>query len=57
MSKKKCKIINDKFSWIMEVDNRRIEFQGHSNADYLAKKFEELDYEIVWDRDKWERDE
>jgi len=51
-----CKITNDKFSWVMEVDGHTILFNGSENADYFAKTFVKLGYEIVWDRDKWKRE-
>jgi hypothetical protein len=51
-----CKITNDKFSWVMEVDGRTILFNGSENADYFAETFAKLGYEIVWDRDKWQRE-
>lgn len=51
-----CKIINDKFSWVMQVDGRNILFQGGDNADYFAEVFTKLGYEIVWDKDKWQRE-
>lgn len=51
-----CKITNDKFSWVMEVDSRTILFNGSENADYFAETFAKLGYEIVWYRDKWQRE-
>lgn len=48
-----CEIINDKFSWILKVDNREILFNGSDNAEYFAELYTKLGYEIVWDRDKW----
>jgi len=51
-----CKITNDKFSWVLEVDRQTITFNGSNNADYFAELYTKLGYEIVWDRDKWKRD-
>lgn len=48
-----CKIINDKFSWVLEVDGKTILFNGSANADYFAELYAKLGYEIIWDRDKW----
>lgn len=53
--KKVCKIINDKFSWIMEVDGMKIAFNGGTNAEYFANKYNEMGYFIEWDRDKWKK--
>jgi hypothetical protein len=55
MKKKVCKLTNDRFTWVLEVDGEQIAFTGHSNAEYFAKHYSELGYEIVWDRDKWKR--
>ena len=43
---KTCKIINAQFSWILEVDNRSILFQGSSGADYFEKHYKKLGYNI-----------
>lgn len=51
-----CKITNDKFSWVMQVDGRTILFQGGDNADYFVEVFTKLGYEIVWDKDKWQKE-
>ena len=51
-----CKITNDKFSWVLEVDKQTITFNGSGNADYFAELYAKLGYKIVWDRDKWQRD-
>ena len=50
---KKCKIINDKFSWVLDVDGKIIAFQGFDNAEYFAKLYSDLGYEIIWDKEKW----
>ena len=51
-----CKITNDKFSWVLEVDGKTITFNGSDNADYFAELYTKLGYSIEWDRDKWQRD-
>ena len=51
-----CKITNDKFSWVLEVDGKTITFNGCDNADYFAKIYTKLGYTIEWDKDKWKRD-
>lgn len=50
-----CKIINDRHSWVMEVDGKIICFHGVDNAEYFAEIFEKLGKVIVWDRDKWKQ--
>ena len=35
-----CKLVNDQFSWVMYVDNEKIQFDGFWNADYFAKHYE-----------------
>ena len=50
---KTCKLVNDKFSWIMYVDDEIIAFDGSYNAEYFANHYEDLGYTIEWDRDKW----
>lgn len=56
MSNKIAKIINSKFSWILEVDGQRICFNGSFCAEYFANHYKELGYEIVWDRDNWKNE-
>ena len=51
-----CKITNDKFSWVLEVDGKTIAFNGSDNADYFAELYTKLGYEIIWNRDKWKED-
>jgi len=41
-----CKIINSQFSWILEVDNEKISFQGSHNADYFERHYTGLGYKI-----------
>lgn len=53
---KVCKIINDKLSWFLEVDNKKISFNGSDNADYFANIYTELGYVIEWNKDKWKQD-
>ena len=55
MSKKICKLINGKFSWILIVDGQEIAFTGSYNADYFAKHYKELGYKIEWE-DRNERE-
>lgn len=52
-----CKLVNDKFSWIMYVDNLAIPINGLLYAEYFAGHYKTLGYTIEWDRDKWKRDE
>lgn len=51
-----CKITNDKFSWVMEVDGKRILFQGGDNAEYFAELYTKLGYYVFVDKDKWQED-
>jgi len=53
--KKICKLTNDKLSWILEVDNKTILFDGSDNAEYFSKLYTNLGYAIKWDRNKWKR--
>lgn len=50
-----CKITNDTFSWLLEVDGKRITFNGSDNASYFAEIYTKLGYTIEWDKDKWSR--
>jgi hypothetical protein len=52
-SKKICKLVNDHFSWMLYVDDKKISFDGADHADYFAKHYESLGYTIEWDRDKY----
>jgi len=51
-----CKIINDKLSWVLEVDSKKINFNGSSNADYFSEIYTNLGYTIEWDKNKWKQD-
>ena len=51
-----CRITNDKFSWVLEVDGKTIPFNGGDNADYFAELYAKLGYEIIWDKDKWKEE-
>lgn len=51
-----CKITNDKFSWVLQVDGKTIPFNGSDNADYFADLYTKLGYNIEWDKDKWQED-
>jgi len=55
MEEKICKIVNDRFSWVLEVDKKEIPFQGRSNALYFETIFKQLGYTIVWDLDKYKQ--
>lgn len=50
-----CKLVNDKFSWVLKVDGRSIWFDGSDNADYFAELYRNLGYEIEWDRDAYKQ--
>ena len=41
-----CKIINDQFSWVLEVDGHSISFDGSYNADYFEQHYKTLGYEV-----------
>ena len=47
MNKKICKIVNDKFCWVMYVDEQEINFNGGYNAIYFAKHYKKLGYKII----------
>ena len=49
-----CKLVNDRFSWIMYVDGETISID---DPDYFAQHYSDLGYIIEWDKDKWKRDE
>lgn len=53
---KVCRIINDKFSWRLEVDGRNINFDGGCNADYFAGLYASLGYIVEWDREFYKKD-
>jgi uncharacterized protein YmfQ (DUF2313 family) len=53
---KKCKITNDKFSWVLEVDGVVITFDGGSAAEYFEQHYTALGYEVEVDREKWKQD-
>lgn len=44
--RKLCVISNKQFSWEMKVDGESISFQGHENAKYFQKHYEELGYVV-----------
>lgn len=50
-----CKLVNDRFSWILYVDGEEIGFTGMHHAEYFAKHYENLGYTIEWDKDKYKR--
>lgn len=41
-----CKLINEKFSWILKVDGHEIVFNGSWNADYFEQHYSELGYKV-----------
>jgi len=41
-----CKIINSQFSYILEVDEQKISFNGGWNADYFVEHYKTLGYEV-----------
>lgn len=43
-----CKLINTRFTWILEVDGENIPFNCHSSAEYFAKHYDELGYTVEW---------
>lgn len=45
-----CKIINDHFSYIMDVDGHLIPFNLCASAEYFADHFEGLGYKVVYDK-------
>lgn len=50
---KKCLIVNDVFSWWMEVDGHTITFDGVGAAEYFEKHYRELGYEVEVDKHRW----
>lgn len=54
---KKCKIVNGKFSYYLEVDGRTINFDGGSNADYFKEHYESLGYEVEMDLEAYKKEE
>jgi uncharacterized Rossmann fold enzyme len=42
-----CKLINGQFSWILEVDNRKVLFTGFDNADYFDNHYSKLGYQVI----------
>lgn len=52
-AKKTCHIINDRFSYILEVDEQQIPFQGSHNAEYFEKHYLNMGYDVKYtDRNK-----
>ena len=56
-SKKVCKIINDRFSYVMEVDGKVITFDGGIAFEYFKQHYSELGYQMEFDMDKWKRED
>lgn len=44
---KVCKIINDQFCYILEVDGQLIAFNGFWNAQYFKEHYSGLGYLII----------
>lgn len=44
---KLCRIINDRFSFILEVDGQSIPFNGSWNAEYFKEHYLKLGYTII----------
>jgi hypothetical protein len=44
---KTCKIINNLFSWILNVDNESIIFEDRVAQEYFKKHYEELGYKVI----------
>lgn len=42
-----CKITNGTFSWILEVDGKKITFNGFDAAEYFADHYKKLGYVVV----------
>jgi len=49
-----CKIINAQFSWILEVQDQKISFKGHHNAEYFADHYESLGYKVKFFKENCE---
>jgi len=44
---KTCLLINEQFSWILQVDNFKIPFTGFTCADYFEEHYKELGYTVI----------
>ena len=44
-----CKIINDRFCVVLEVDGQSIGFKSSASADYFAIHYKKLGYTIIWE--------
>jgi len=49
-TKKVCKLVNDRFCWVLKVDEQEIPFQGSSNAEYFEAHYKKLGYKIERER-------
>jgi metal-dependent hydrolase (beta-lactamase superfamily II) len=56
MSDKKCKIANERFSWILDVDGHHVLFDGASNAEYFEQHYLSLGYSVEVDREAYKLD-
>lgn len=43
-----CILTNNKLTWTLEADDKKISFVGRENAEYLAFIFSKLGYAITW---------
>lgn len=46
---KECIITNGTFSWVMNVDGKVINFQGHDNAEYFKDLYTNMGYEVKFE--------
>jgi hypothetical protein len=44
---KTCLLINEQFSWVLQVDNFKIPFTGAACADYFEEHYKKLGYTVV----------
>lgn len=50
-STKKCIITNDKFTWILDVDGKKMYFTGTDAAEYFKDLYESLGYEVEFNEE------
>ncbi|MFA5398482.1 MAG: hypothetical protein WC346_20890 [Methanogenium sp.] len=44
---KTCLLINEQFSWVLQVDNFKIPFMGFTCADYFEEHYKKLGYTVI----------
>ena len=44
---KECKIINDPFCYLLEVDDKQIIFHGGFAVEYFKDHYEKLGYKVI----------